>query len=177
MNPMTVSGVQFTLSLIVFWLAAIWWVAPALNKLPLQSALVPLFFVHTLRYLPSTAFAPGQVGADVPAEAMAAIAYGDLLSAILAIVAIVFLHYRLQGALAVAWGVNIVAGLDWLNALFLAASNQLVTHALGGNWYIIHCYVPVLLITHIMIFARLIKGEQPIVTANPGGFDAAGRTP
>ena len=177
MNPMAVSGVQFTLSLIVFSLAAIWWVAPALNKLPLQSALVPLFFVHALRYLPSTAFAPGQVGADVPADAMATIAYGDLLAAVLAIVAIVFLHYRWRGALGVAWGVNILASLDWLNASFLAASNKLVTHALGGNWYIIHYYVPALLITHIMIFARLMKGEQPMVTANRGSFDAARRTP
>jgi hypothetical protein len=34
------------------------------------AALVPLFFVHTLRYLPSSAFAPGQVDPKTPVDAM-----------------------------------------------------------------------------------------------------------
>jgi hypothetical protein len=92
-------------------------------------------------------------------EAMSKIAYGDLISAILALVAVIFLRYQWPGALAVAWVVNIAASLDWLYASFLAASNQLVTHSLGGNWYIVHYYVPVIGVIHVMIFARLIKGD------------------
>jgi hypothetical protein len=41
----------------------------------------------------------------------------------------------------------------------LAASNQLITHYLGGNWYIVHYYVPVIGVIHVMIFARLLKGD------------------
>src|SRR5262249_50069589 len=55
------------------------------------------------------------------------------VSAVLALIATVFLYYRLSGAIGVAWFVNIVMSLDWLNASFLAASNQLVTYPMGGN--------------------------------------------
>jgi hypothetical protein len=126
-------------------------------KLPVHSALAPLFLVHALRYLPSSAFAPGQIDPHVPARAMEAIAYGDLASAVLAVIAAVFLHYRWSGAIGVAWIVNIVMSLDWLNAGFLAASNQLVTYPLGGNWYIVNYYVPVIGVVHVMIFARLLR--------------------
>ena len=159
MNPQLLFGVQFTLSLIIFALIAKWYIAPALDKLPIEAALAPLFLVHTLRYLPSSAFAPGQVDPKIPMEAMAGIAYGDLASAILALIAVVFLHYRWPGALAVAWFVNVATSLDWLNASYLAASSQLVTYAMGGNWYIINYYVPVIAVVHIMIFARLLKGR------------------
>jgi hypothetical protein len=156
-SPTSLSALQFTLSLIIFSLIAKWYITPALNKLKPYDALALLFLVHTLRYLPSTAFAPGQIGSDVPMEAMSRIAFGDLTSAILALVAVMFLRYRWPGALTVAWVVNIVASLDWLYASFLAASNQLINHSLGGNWYIVHYYVPVIGVIHVMIFMRLLK--------------------
>ena len=68
MSPLSLFGVQFTLSVIIFSLVAKWYITPALNRLPIHSALVPLFLVHGLRYLPSTAFAPGQVDAKIPMD-------------------------------------------------------------------------------------------------------------
>lgn len=49
MDPLTLIG----LSLVIFSLVAKWYIAPALDKQQLEAALVPLFLVHTLRYLPS----------------------------------------------------------------------------------------------------------------------------
>jgi len=157
MSPTTLLGVQFTFSLVLFALVAKWYISPALRRLPVHSALAPLFLVHALRYLPSSAFAPGQIDPHVPARAMKAIAYGDLASAVLALIAALFLYYRWSGAIGVAWIVNIVASLDWLIAGFLAASNQLVTYSMGGNWYVINYYVPVIGVVHVMIFARLVR--------------------
>ena len=91
---------------------------------------------------------------------MAVIAYGDLVSALLALIAAVFLYYGLGGAILVAWIVNVLATLDYLYAGFVAASNQLVTYPMGGNWYIINYYVPVIGVVHVMIFARLLKGRM-----------------
>jgi hypothetical protein len=157
MNPQLLFGVQFALSLIIFAILARWYITPALNKMPVQAALVPLFLVHALRYLPSSAFAPGQVDPAIPMDAMAGIAYGDLVSAILALLAAVFLRHGWLGAIAVAWVVNVATSLDWLYAGYLAASSQLVTYRMGGNWYIINYYVPVIGVIHVMIFARLLK--------------------
>lgn len=159
MSPFLLFGVQFTLSLVIFGMVAQWYITPALDRLPIHAALVPLFLVHTLRYLPSTAFAPGQVDPGLPRDTMAAIAYGDLASAILALIAVLFLRYRWPGSLAVAWLVNVVASLDWLNGAYLAASHRFPTYALGGNWYIVNYYVPVIGVVHVMIFRRLLKGR------------------
>ena len=157
MSPTTLLGVQFTFSLVLFSLVATWYISPFLNTFPVRTALVPLFLVHALRYLPSSAFAPGQVAPTVPMDAMKVIAYGDLASAVLAIVAAVFLYYRWRGALVVAWIVNIVTSLDWVYASYVAASNELVTYPMGGNWYIINYYVPFIGVVHVMIFTRLLR--------------------
>jgi hypothetical protein len=159
MNPATLFGVQFTFSLILFSVVAKWYIAPALTALPTSAALVPLFLVQALRYLPSSAFAPGQVGDRVPMDAMATIAYGDLVSAVLALVAACVLYYRLRGAIAVAWVVNVATATDWIYAGYVAASRELVSYPMGGNWYIINYYVPVIGVIHVMIFARLLKGS------------------
>src|SRR5262249_2713898 len=136
-----------------------WYVWPAIRRAPMSAALAPLFLVHVLRYLPSSAFAPGQVGPTVPMDAMRTIAYGDLMSAALALVAAAFLWYRWSGAIGVAWIVNIVTALDWVNAGFTAASRELATYPMGGNWYIINYYVPLIGVVHVLIFARLFQGQ------------------
>lgn len=155
MSPQILFALQFTLSLVLFSAIANWYVVPWLNRASTHTALAPLFLVHVLRYLPSSAFAPGQVGASVPMDAMKAIAYGDLISAVLALIAASFLFYRWTGAIAVAWFVNIVAAADWLYAGYIAASRELVTYPMGGNWYIINYYVPLIGVVHVLIFARL----------------------
>ena len=102
-------------------------------------------------------FAPGQVGPTVPMNVMAEIAYGDLASAVLSLIAAWVLYHGWKGAVLVAWIVNILAGVDWLNAGYLAASNRLATYPMGGNWYIINYCVPVIGVIHVMIFARLLR--------------------
>lgn len=155
MEPLPLFALQFTLSLTIASMAAKWYIYPALRRREISEALVPLFFVHSLRYLPSSGFAPGQLASDIP-DAMATIAYGDLASAIVAIVAIVALRKGVPGAISIAWGANILMALDWLIATYLAATNELVTYSMGGNWYIIAYYVPLLAVVHVMIFARLV---------------------
>jgi hypothetical protein len=159
MSPTALMGLQFTFSLVLCALVAKWYAFPALRSLPVHSALAPLFLVHALRYLPSSAFAPGQIGADVPRDAMATIVYGDLVCAALALLAALLLHGRVPGAIGIAWAVNIVAALDWLYGGFVAASNRLVTYPMGGNWYIINYYVPLIGVVHVMIFVLLFRSR------------------
>jgi hypothetical protein len=55
--------------------------------------------------------------------------------------------------MALVWLFNIIGTLDLLYAL---SHEQAVPH-LGAAWYIPTFWVPVLLVTHGMIFARLLK--------------------
>ena len=63
---------------------------------------MPLIWVHVFRYAPLTLLVPGQISLKVPAGVAANIAYGDLVCAIAALAAIMFLKFRWQGAVAVA---------------------------------------------------------------------------
>ena len=159
MSPTALFGLQFSFSLVLSGIVARWYLWPRLEAEPVSVGLPPLFLVHALRYLPSTAFAPGQIDPRAPMDAMAAIAYGDLGSAILALVAAVSLYYRWRGTIAVAWVVNGITSVDWLYAGYRAASSQLVTFPLGGNWYIGNYYVPLIGVVHVLIFARLLRAR------------------
>ena len=164
MSPIALFGLQFSFSLVLSGIVARWYLWPRLKVVPVWVGLPPLFLVHALRYLPSSAFAPGQIDPRAPMAAMAAIAYGDLGAAILALVAAVFLYYRWRGAIGLAWVVNGIASLDWLYAGYLAASSRLVTYPLGGNWYIVNYYVPLIGVVHVLIFTRLLRARSSTCT-------------
>ena len=83
MEPIVLFGIQFTLSLAAYLLIAFWYVAPRLSRLPLESALVPLLWVHAFRTIGGTILAPGSVEAAVPMAFRLMIGYGDLATAFL----------------------------------------------------------------------------------------------
>ena len=49
MQPIVLFGLQFTFSLVAYALAAWWYLAPRLARLPREVALVPLVWVHVFR--------------------------------------------------------------------------------------------------------------------------------
>lgn len=74
------------------------------------------------------------------------------MSALLALLSLVALRRGSSLALPLVWVFNVVGTLDLLNALRHA--NAIPT--LGATWYIPTFFVPLLLVTHVMIFARLL---------------------
>src|SRR5215813_7105345 len=107
MTPFLVLNLQST-----FTLVAKWHIAPRLSKSSVEDYLVLLTWVHVFRYAPLTLFVPTQASPTIPAGVAEQIAYGDLVSAVLALVAVVFLTRRWPGAIAVAWLFNIVGIAD-----------------------------------------------------------------
>jgi len=95
MAPIVLFSIQFTLSLAAYVLIALWYVAPRLSKLPRETALEPLLWVHAFRIVGGTILAPGSVGVGVPMAFQTMIGYGDLITALLALVALAALRLRL----------------------------------------------------------------------------------
>ena len=160
MSPFVLFSIQFTLSLVVFALVSHWYIQPLLAQLPRERALVPLLLIHVFRYTPLTLLVPGQVAASVPSEATKTIAYGDLVSGLLAFVAVLLLKYSLPGAVAATWLFTVVGISDIILAVRVGVTQQLYEHGLGFNWYILNYYVPVLCVTHVMILRLLLRGRQ-----------------
>ena len=80
---------------------------------------------------------------------------GDLATGLLALLSLVALRGSWSLALPLVWLFNIVGTVDLLNALRQAN----VVPDFGAAWYIPTFLVPALLVTHFMIFARLLKRD------------------
>ena len=80
-------------------------------------------------------------------------AYGDLAAGVLALLALIALRTSWAGAVALVWAFNVVGTVDLLNAL----RHVDVAPLFGSAWYIPTFLVPLLLVTHFMIFVRLFK--------------------
>ena len=157
MDTLGVFGLQLVLSLIAYGLVAKWYVMPWLAEKPIHQALIPLIFPHAFRHLGLAFLVPGLVAQPLPSSFAFAAAYGDFVSGLLALLSLVALRARWRLALPLVWLFNIVGTVDLLNALRQA---EAVPH-LQTTWYIPTFVVPLLLVTHFMIFARLFK---PVAT-------------
>src|SRR3989454_2272468 len=134
MKPIVLFGIQFTLSLAAYSLVALWYAAPRLSGLPRELALTPLLWVHAFRMVGATVLAPGAVGPGVPMEFRTMIGYGDLATAVLALLALVALRARSTRAIALVWLCVTVGMLDTVNAIIQSMRFSVFTHPLGVNW-------------------------------------------
>lgn len=162
MNPQAIFGLQFILSLLVVGLLAKWILAPWLASQPQREALFWLTLPHAFRHIGMVFLVPGVVAQPLPADFAIPAAYGDLLTGVLALIALVLLRNGRKGAIGTVWLFNVVGTVDLFNAL----RHLDVGPLFGAAWYIPTFLVPLLLVTHFMIFARLLKPvqntEQPV---------------
>ena len=155
MPPIVLFGIQLTFSLAAYALIAWWYVSPRLSRLPREMALVPLVWVHAFRIVGGTILAPGAVDASVPADFRTMIGYGDMATAVLALLALIALRLRWRSAITLVWICIAVGLLDTVNAIIESMRYSVFTHALGVNWVIVTMYVPALLVSTVLIFIQL----------------------
>ncbi len=153
MNIEMIFGLQLFLSLVLYGLLAKWFLAPWLKDKTESQALFWLALPHATRHVGVVFLVPGVVSQSLPSSFAIAAGYGDLASGVLALIVLIALRTRWAGTMALVWLFNIVGTVDLLNALRQAHA---VPH-LGAAWYIPTFWVPVLLVTHVMVFGRLIK--------------------
>src|SRR6266571_9455869 len=160
MEPIVLFGIQFTFCLIAYALIGWWYVAPRLTALPREVALAPLLWVHAFRIVGGAILAPGSVDSAVPAEFRTMIGYGDMVTAVLALLAIVALRRRMPLAIPLVWLTLAVGTLDTVNAIIQSMRFSVFTHALGVNWLIVTIYVPALLVSSVLIFLQLRRRSR-----------------
>jgi hypothetical protein len=77
------------------WGAVAWhYIWPALRELPALENLKPILLLHAFRFLGLAFLMPGVVSPELPAAFARPVAYGDLISAILALLALATLGTR-----------------------------------------------------------------------------------
>ncbi|MEE8225501.1 MAG: hypothetical protein V3R30_01675, partial [Kiloniellales bacterium] len=89
-------------------------------------------------------------------------AYGDLLAAVLALVALLALRLDWPIAVPLVWIFNIEGTLDLLNAVFQGLRYTPDGH-LGATYFIPAVVVPALLVTHAIVFWLLLRKQAQAV--------------
>jgi hypothetical protein len=159
MSAISLFGIQFTLSLIGYALAAWWYLAPRLARMPRRDSLQPLLWVHAARVVGGAVLAPAAVGAGVPILFQRLVGIGDIVTAAIAIIALIMLRYRIVGAIAAVWLLLIFGMLDTVDAIIQSLRYQVFSQPLGVNWVIVTGFVPALLVSSALILVQLLRRE------------------
>ena len=144
-------------SLLSYTLIMVWYIVPRLSKQPRMQALLPLVLLHTFRTAGLVALFPQVTGGILPPGFAAPAAYGDLLTAGLALLAAFMLRLRPGWALPLVWLFNLVGITDLLFAMYQGAVTGLPFFHLGVYWLLLTLYVPLLLVSHVIVFWVLLR--------------------
>ena len=157
MDAFAVFGVQTFLSFVVFGLLAWWYAWPWLKSVDRTTAFTALTFVHALRPIGATVLVASVAGTALPRDFAEAVAYGDLLTSVLAVVTLVALRGRFGLAIALVWITNIVGLADLANALIGGVRYDISRLGMGSFWFVVTILVPILWIAHALAFGLLLR--------------------
>lgn len=166
---MNVLTVNLVLATFVFWLAARLYLVPRLHDVEPRRILAPILLLHATRHFGLMFLAPGATYPGIPARFAYPAAFGDLLAAGLALLALHAVVSYARRAKLLVWLFNIVGSVDLLVAIILATAYQADGY-MGAAYWIPAFWVPALLVTHYLTF-RLLAREWPV----PGVRRAADR--
>lgn len=158
MSQLALYGTGILFSFIAWGLVTAHYIWPELRHQPRSDALRPLLLLHCFRFVGLAFLVPGAVSPDLPAAFANPAAYGDLIAAVLAILALVV---GLQTGLGIAlvWAFNLWGTADLLYAFYQGNRAGLEPGQLGAAYFIVTVLVPLLFITHGLVFRLLLRGD------------------
>jgi hypothetical protein len=150
--------VSIAFSLIAWGIVTARYVRPELRVRGRAEALRPLLILHSFRFIGLAALVPGVVSPDLPPGFAHAEAYGDMIATILALLSLLLLS---SGAgTTVAWIFNLWGTADLFNAFYQASHAGLLAGQIGATFFLPTLIVPLLLITHGLVF-RILLQDRP----------------
>lgn len=133
-------------------------VHPLVKELSFERVVEPILFLHTFRYIGLMFLIDGVTSGVLDTRFSHPAAYGDLIAAVLAFVAIAALRLKMRWAILSVWVFNIWGFADLVNAVgqgltFTSDGN------LGAAFWIPFTIVPLLLVSHIYVFVLLVSRQ------------------
>jgi hypothetical protein len=158
MDVRAIFGLSVLFCFIASAIVAALYIVPPLRMAPLETALLPLVVPHMFRFIGLSFLVPGVVSPSLPPAFARSAAYGDLLAAILAVVAVLALATHASWAIAIVWLLNLWGAADLLFAMLQGAVRlRIDAGLLGAAFFIPTVIVPPLLVTHALIFWLLLR--------------------
>lgn len=158
MPPQLCFFVSIAFSFIAWGVVAARYIWPALRSRSRAEALRPLLVLHSFRFEGLAFLVAGVVSPSLPSAFARSAAYGDIIAATLALLALLALRSGLD--VVIAWVFNLWGTADLLNAFYQANHARLLAGQLGAAYFIPTFFVPLLLITHVLVFRILLRHEN-----------------
>jgi hypothetical protein len=125
---MNILTINLALSTFVFWVVAKLYLLTKLQDYEARTILLPILLLHSLRHLGLMFLASGATYPGIPPQFTHPAAYGDLMTAVLALIAIPAVATRARSAKFLVWLFNLVGSLDRRHRKF-APSCPLMTRS------------------------------------------------
>ncbi len=151
-------GATVAFGFLAWSVCAAQYIWPAISARERVEGLRPILVLHGFRYVGLALLIPGVVSPQLSATAFArGLAIGDVTTATLALIALAALRTRLGGLLV--WIFNIVGTADLLNAFYQGNRVGLANAPglLGAAYFVPVFGVPLLLVTHVLVFRLLMR--------------------
>lgn len=161
MSAIAVMYTEFTMSLVAFGLIAAWYVVPVLRARPFHAAVAPILLLHSFRHFGLFYITAMAVPSPPPLGFAAPTAYGDLTTALLALVALVAVRRSHGLAVPLVWAFNVVGFLDLGVAAINAQRYGLAQYSVGVAYVLPILVVPALLVSHALVFWLLLRRPPP----------------
>ena len=155
--------VSIAFSFIAWGIVAARYIWPELRLRQRAEALRPLLILHSFRFIGLAFLVPGVVSPDLPSAFAHSAAYGDIIAAILALLALISLPSA--SGVVIAWIFSLWGTADLFNAFYQANQAGLTAGQLGATYFIPTLIVPLLMITHVMAFYLLLRPQPKAVRA------------
>ena len=155
--PLAFFGTSVALSFVAWGIIAARYLWPALRNQPRARALRPLLLLHSFRFIGLAFLVPGVVSPNLPGAFALPAAYGDLIAAVLALLALAGLQSRL--GIVLVWVFNLWGSADLLYAFVGLVGAEIEPGQLGAAYFVPTVVVPLLLITHGLVFRLLLQGD------------------
>ena len=154
--------VSIAFSLIAWGIVTARYIWPELRLRERADALRPLLSLHSFRFIGLAFLVPGAVSPDLPFAFAHSAAYGDIIAAMLALLALISLPSA--SGVVIAWIFSLWGTADLFNAFYQANHAGLMAGQLGATYFIPTFIVPLLLIAHGLAFRILLGHEKESVT-------------
>ena len=158
MPPQVWFFVSIAFSFIAWGIVTARYIWPGLRLRQGAEALRPLLILHSFRFIGLAFLVPGVVSPDLPSAFAHSAAYGDIIAAILALLALISLPSA--SGVVIAWIFSLSGTADLFNAFYQANHAGLLAGQLGAAFFLPTLVVPLLLITHGLAF-RILLQHQP----------------
>ena len=141
----------------IFYFAARLYLLPLIPRVRPRQILIPILLLHSTRHLGLMFLSPGAIYSGMPAQFAYPAAFGDLITAVLALMAIPFVLRGSVFARSLVWVFNVFGTVDLLVAIVTATIYNAPV-VMGPAYWIPAFWVPLLLVTHYVTFILLRRG-------------------